>query len=471
MLNLIKQSKITPSSAGFVLPVFTITILLVSFMVISISSGASLNYRRAARETYNVNAQLAADAGLDEALIELTADSSWTGSGGEINLLDTANLRTTYETTVSDGASSSLKIISVVSRSYSPADSVVPDVTRRYEIDVEAVTSGTAPASVVSGVGGLVLSNNAKISGGDVLVNGRITLSNNAQIGLSTNPVNVRVAHQSCPNPPDASFPQVCGSGENGQPITIGNNGRIYGDVRATNQTDGSQMSNPGLIAGQTFDPVPLPDYDREAHKAAVASELTAVEASCGNNGVRTWPANVKIDGDVSVGNNCRVNILGDVWITGRLNGSNNIQIVVDDSVGTNPPTFMIDGTTSSNNHFTIGNNGRIVPNSDGSGVQIIAFWSAAACSPDCGDVTGPALANSQNQETIVLSNNGSAQNSVFYSRWSKIRVSNNGGLGAVAGQTVELGDNAVISFTAAVPGSDNLITTWVKRGYMRVYQ
>lgn len=470
-MQVIKSGKLSAiksqDGAGFVLPIFTITILLVSFMVIAISSGASLNYRQARYDTLRVNAQVAADAGFDEALIMLTNDTDWSGSAGEVTLLDTDDVRTTYETAINDGVDENSKIISVTARTYSPSDATEPDVTRRFEIDVQAVTSGTSPASVVSGVGGLVLKNNAKISGGDVLVNGTIDLRNNSQIGLSTNPVNVRSAHLSCPDPPDASYPKVCASGENGQPITIGNNGRIYGDVRATNQTDGSDMYSPGLIPGQTFAPVPLPEYDREAHKAAVATEMTPAQAGCSNNQTKTWPANVKITGNVNLGNNCTINITGDVWITGRFNTGNNADIIIQNSVGTDRPVMMIDGEDG----FTLGNNGEIKPNNVGTGVEVITFWSEADCSPDCADVTGADLEASQDQETIDLSNNGDAQNSVFYARWSLVSVSNNGGLGAVAGQTVELGNNAVISFTAAVPGSDNLITTWVKRGYMRVYQ
>lgn len=453
--------------SGFVLPVFTITLLLVSFMILAINSGAALNYSQARRGYYIVNTQMAADAGLDQALISLTNDVDFAGSGGEITLLDTGALRTTYETIVANGASSVEKIISVTAKTYVPSTASEPEVTRRFEIDVEAVTSGTGPASVVSGVGGLILDNNAKISGGDVLVNGRITINNNAQIGLSNNPVNVRVAHQSCPVPPDSSFPRVCASGENGQPITIGNNGRIYGNVQATNQTNGTSMSNPGLIAGSTFDPVSLPDYDRDAQIGAVGTTQTAAQANCSNNQTKTWAANLKITGNVTFANNCTINITGDVWITGNLNTGNNSRLVIANSVGSDVPVIMIDGSAG----FSFGNNGQIVPNNSGTGAQVITYWSADACSPDCTDVVGSALANSQNVQTITLSNNGNAQNTVFYARWSKVTVSNNGGLGAVAGQTVQLGNNAVISFTSSVPGSDNLITTWVKRGYMRVYQ
>jgi hypothetical protein len=69
------------------------------------------------------------------------------------------------------------------------------------------------------------------------------------------------------------------------------------------------------------------------------------------------------------------------------------------------------------------------------------------------------------------LSNNTNASGTVFRTLWSKASVSNNGALGAVAGQTIQLGNNAVINFTASIGGSDNLTTTWVKRGYLRVFQ
>jgi hypothetical protein len=99
-----------------------------------------------------------------------------------------------------------------------------------------------------------------------------------------------------------------------------------------------------------------------------------------------------------------------------------------------------------------------------------LTFWSAASCSPDCTSVTGSDLFTSQGTQTINLANNGAAPASVLYAYWSKVTVSNNGAIGAVAGQTVVLSNNAVINFSSSVPGSDNRITTWVKRGYMRVY-
>lgn len=462
MKRLISQRQ----SAGFILPIVLIVMVVISFMIFAISSSTLVNYNRARLEVYGVSSQLAADAGFDEALVELTNDTDWPGSGGEVTLLSAGDIKTTYETEVNPGVDAEHRVIAVIARTYAPATANEATLTRHFEIDIEAVTSGTGASSVVSGVGGLILSSNAKISGGDVLVNGKINLNNNAQIGLTNNSVNVRVAHQSCPIPVDATFPRVCASGENGQPITIGNNGKIYANVQATNQTDGTNMLNPGLIAGSSFAPVPLPNYDRDGQKAAVTTTLDSDHSTiaCGNNQTKTWPANLKITGNFTPGNNCTINITGDVWITGNVGSGNNARFVIASSAGTDRPIMMVDGSSG----LTLGNNSQIISNSSGTGMEVVTYWSAAGCTPDCADVTGTSLSSSQNVTTINLSNNGSAQNSIFYARWSKVIVSNNGGLGAIAGQTVELGNNAVISFTASVPGSDNLVTTWVKRGYMR---
>lgn len=459
------------NQSGFVLPILIVTVLFVSLSIVYVTSLSLTTYNLSTRDIYKANAQMTADAALDQAMTTLNT----VGSGGlsstlsaEQTLLSNGSLTTTYQTALLDGATSDKKIVSVVARSKIGS---VTQITRRYELDVQAVTTGSGPSSVVSGVGGLVLNNNSRITGGDVVVNGTITLNNNSQIGLSTtalaNAVNVRVAHTNCPNPVTAAYPRVCASGENGQPIT--NNGRIYADVRATNQTTSTNMSNPGLVPNQTVAPLAMPSYDRDAQKAAVTATYASTDStvSCGNNQTKTWPANIKITGNLTMGNNCVINLSGNVWMTGNLTYGNNARIVVPNSAGATTPVIMVDGSTG----ITISNNGTVTVNNVGTGVYFIAYWSAAACSPDCADVTGTDLANSQNQVRVNLANNGSAPGSILYARWSRSSISNNGAIGAVAGQSILLGNNAVINFTASVPGSNNQTTTWAKRGYMRVYQ
>jgi Tfp pilus assembly protein PilX len=466
--------------SGFILAIFLITTILIAGIIVAVSSTATLDYNIATRESYKVNAQFAADAGLDYAIQSLTADGTWTGNPSDVTLLNTGNVKTTYKATVVSGSDPTQKTVRVTSKIFVPATASTPKITRIYDMDVRSVTTGTSGGSVVTGVGGLVLKANAKISGGDVIVNGKIAIANNSQIGLSTNPVNVRVAHQSCPSPADATFPQVCGSGQ-GEPISIGNNGHIYGNVQATNQVTGTNMTNPGLIPHSTFAPIALPAFDRTGFKATINASgqtMTAAQASNCTGSPKTvnWPANVKITGNISMANGCTVKINGNVWITGGVDISNLSTLAVQNSVGTTMPVIVTDGlitggVNGGNPSFALSNNGKIQPNSSNTGVQVISFYSTAACSPDCTTLTGTALANSQPIMTIDLGNNGTAQYSNFYAYWTMARVSNNGALGSIAGQTVDLENNAVISFTSSVPGSNNQITTWVKRGYMRVYQ
>jgi hypothetical protein len=458
--------------SGFILPVLLITGIAIVLMITAISSSAVTNNNVASHNSYSLNAQLAADAGLDDAMNKMNTISNWTGTGGQTTLLNdtTRNVKTTYEVTVAT-TDSSHKTLTVIARTFSPTTASSPKVTRKYDMDIQAVTSGVGPTSVASGVGGLILNANAKISGGDVVVDGKVTLNNNSQIGLSTNAVNVRVAHQSCPNPVDSTYPQVCGPG-NGEPITMGNTAKIYGNVQAKNQTTGTNMFNPGLVAcspSSNCDPISLPTFDRTGFKNTVNASgqtMTAAQASTCSGGIVDWPANVKITGNVTTPNNCTVKINGNVWITGSLIPGNNGKLAVQNGLGTTVPDIVIDGSGG----LTLSNNATVVTNSSGAGIEFLTFWSAAACSPDCSSVTGTDLYTSQATQTINLANNGAAPASVLYAYWSKATVSNNGAIGAVAGQTVQLSNNAVINFTSSIPGSDNRVTTWVKRGYMRVY-
>ncbi len=457
---------------GFIMPVLVLTIAFIIALIVIVGSFSLTTYNLSTRENYRTSAQLAVDAGMDESLRLLNASPSWTGTSNEVTILDNGSIKTTYETVVENGATADKKVLAVTARTYSPSTSVTPKITRKFKLDVQAVTSGTGPSSVVTGVGGLILNNNAKITGGDVVVNGAISVASNAQIGLSTTPLanamNVRVAHTNCPVVADATYPRVCAPGENGQPITIGTNGKIYADVRATNQTISSRMYNPGLVPNQTVEPLTLPDYDRDGQKAAITQTLASTNSTiaCGNNQTKTWPANVKITGNITMSNNCTVNLSGNVWITGNLTVGNNSKFVVPNSLGATMPVIMVDG--SSGAEFS--NNGTVKVNNVGTGIYLIAYWSSASCTPDCTTVTGTNLKNSQNVTKIELENNGSAPGSVLYARWSRVSVSNNGAIGAVAGQSIYLGSNAVINFTASVPGSDNLTQTWVKRGYMRAF-
>lgn len=452
-----KPHVLHQSEQGFMLVILLMTTTFILLVGVATAHLSLSNLQLATSEYYRVNTQFAADAGLDAAVQELNQDSTWTGSAGEINFLEDSKMKVTYATTVTDGATNDVKYISVTARTYVPKTSASPKTQRKFEVKMRGVSGGSY--SVVTGVGGLYMSNNAKIVGGNVYVNGEIGMSNSAQIGLTTNPVSVSAAHQNCPSPADGTYPRVCASGESGQPITLANSARIYGEVQATNQTNGSGMSLPGLVAGSP-PPAALPTHDRAAQSAAVASTVTASSVNC-NSGTYTWAANLKITGNVSIGNTCKVTVLGDVWITGTLSVSNSAELIVSDSLST-PPVVMIDGSSG----LSAVNGALLKSNAASVGFRVVTYASAASCSPGCASVTGTDLYNSRNQTTISLDNSAAAPNTEFFARWTRVLINNSGNIGALVGQTVELRNSATITFGTSVTGSG--ISAWVIDSYKR---
>ncbi|HEX5797182.1 MAG TPA: hypothetical protein VFX86_02215 [Candidatus Saccharimonadales bacterium] len=425
-------------------------------------------FRTARSDQFRTSAQFSTDAGIDHAMQEINIDDSWSGTGSEVELQNSNGIRTTYEVSVTD-VDEETKLVTSIGRTYHPGNST-PEFSVTINAELRAVSSGQY--SIVTGVGGLLMQNSAKIMGGDVLINGEIEMQNSAQIGLATNSVVVEVAHQNCPDPPDSTYPRICNSGENGQPISINNSAHIYGSVSANNQTDGSDMSDPGLVAGSGVAAQPLPEHDRDAQKAAISSTIDDSAAECDfpfDNSV-TWPANLKIEGDVSISNGCEVTLEGDVWITGRLSVQNSARIIIPDDIALgntiNPelPTIMIDGSAG----LVLQNSAEIVSNSNDVGAQVITYWSRAGCSPDCAEVTGQDLYDTRGDRTILLQNSADAPNSIMYARWSQVEIGNGGAIGAVVGQTVRLSNSAIITFGTSAPGGGS--TFWVIDGYRRSF-
>lgn len=438
-------------------------IIMLPFLILIVTLYMQLTVsglKLAKQDQSNTHAQLAADAGADFALQQINQNSSWTGTGSQVVLHNENGVRTTYEALITS-IDADNKVVTSIGRSFRPPSSTTPSSTVTLKVDLRAVSSGEY--SVVSGVGGLIMSNSAKILGGDVFINGKITLTNSAQIGLTTSSVNVYVAHNSCPQPPNATYPRICNSGENGQPISLQNSSKIYGNVRANNQTTGTNILNPGLTASSGVASQPLPSHDRNAQKAAALTPVPPYNTnwSC-SSGNYSWPANVKITGNVNISNTCKVTVNGNVWITGTIQVSNSAQLIVSNSLGATRPVIMFDG-----NSAQFSNSALLKSNSSNTGFMIIAYKSDASCSPDCTDVTGTDLYNSHNDQRIEIDNSASGPHSIFYARWTKVKVSNSGQLGALVGQTVELSNSGTITFgTSAGTGT----SFWVVEGYRRQF-
>lgn len=438
----------------------SIIVIMPFFLLVAASymQFAVTGFQISRKDQYRTHAQFAADAGLDFAMEEINQDGAWTGTGSELELHNDGTIRTTYQVSLAD-VDSLNKTVTSTGKTYRGSSST-PESSISVDMGIRGVVSGEY--SIVSGVGGLIMRNSSRIVGGNVYVNGALTMSNTSQIGLSFLPVDVKVAHQSCPPGanPGATYPRVCASGENGQPITLNHSSRIYGDVEATNQTNGTRMSNGGLVAGSTVPPISLPDYDRDAQKAAVSNNMTGAQAGC-SFGFKTWPANTKITGDVTVSNLCLVTVEGNVWITGNLTVRNLSSLNVKSGL-TEPPVIMIDGTTG----FTLSNASSLNTNLSLTGFRIITYANATG-NPDA-NVTGTNLYNSQSMPTININNTGSGFNTEFYAKWSKVVAGNAGSIGALAGQTVELNNSLAVTFGTTVSGFGD--TVWVVESYKRSF-
>ena len=412
------------------------------------------------KEIFRVQTQMVADAGLDYGMNRITLDQNWTGTSGDVAFDTTNNVKTTYSVIVSDVDSDS-KLMTSTAKLYRPASSTTPQSTVIINADLRKVSSGNY--SIVTGVGGLVMENSSKVLGGDVYINGAVTMSSTAQIGLLTTPVNLNVAHQICPNPADTTYPRLCTFGENGQPISILNSAHIYGTVKANNQTTTTGMTNPGLISSSGVTPLALPPHDRVAQKAAKTSDLTGAAASCTTNGgTKTWAANVKITGNVTIEKTCQVTMQGDAWITGTLNLTQSGSIKPSNTLGTTRANLMVDGSIVS-----FRNSSGVINNASSTGIQLIAYYTTASCSPDCSDVTGTDLVTSRDFQTIELNNSGSGSGTVFYAKWTKVTVSNSGQIGALVGQTVHLKNTASITFGTSAGFSTSF---WLLDGYRRSF-
>lgn len=465
-----QKTSIKKQRSGFTL---LVTIVMgVSFLVIGLAiyQSSIINYTSVRRDYNSLNALAVAEAGVDAAIASLNSDSNYLGTtttcpldedpAGSVELYnDSIKGRALYDSCITPGTIANEKILWAKGRIYRPQTSTTPTSTRTLKITLIASTIPGENYSVQTGPGGVIMSNSAQIANGSVYIGGKLTMSNTAQIGSVANPVDTFVAHYSCPEPATSAYPSLCSSG---QPITIHNQAHIYGDVSANNQTNSGGMSNGGLIASSGVEAPDLPDYDRDTHKTAVAANLSGNEASCWGNQQITWPANVKITGTVNLSNNCQVTVAGPVWITGNLNISNRTVLRVANGV-TSQPVIMVDGSGG----FNLANQGTIAASSAGIGPKIITFWANSACSPDCVDLTGTALANSQNQATINVGNQGLGAPAELYARWSKVQISNGGTVGKILGQTVQFSNTGSISFGLGVNTSPGT-TVWNVQFYER---
>lgn len=451
------------SQAGVILPTFVLIMLGLTITAIAIADYAVNALIRTDASVSEANALLVAEAGAEQSLYELNEDSNFSGYASEVEFYSNGiQGRATYETTVTNGSIANEKVIVSIGRVYLPATDSTPRDIRRVQLLVNG-TSTSSNYAVHAGAGGLEMTGSATIANGPVYVNGGIEMTGASRIGSSSVPVNVFAANYRCPtSAPYTNYPELCDSSA-GEPITanIWSN-RIYGNVCATGQTTGSYMYSNGLQSGCVASPAPLPAHDRNAITTSTNSTQSSSQARCNGVTTKSWPANLHITGDADVGASCTLTITGDVWIDGDLTINGAARVLIDESL-TEPPEIIVDGSGGVN----LSGSGRIIPNSNNVAALIVTYYSDAACSPGCSDVTGADLATSTDHVTVDISGAGQAPGTLFYARWSKADLRGSGSTGGAIGQKVRItGAGNVVFGTQLSSGA----STWSIQNYQQIF-
>lgn len=451
------------SERGFIVPTIVIIMVILTVSALALADFSISRLSRLNTNYFATNSLLSAEAGAEQTLYRLNQDNNFTGYGSEQQFFsNNTQGRATYQTTVTAGGVSNEKIITSTGRIFRHSSDTQPLVTRKVRLLVVG-TSTSDSYAVQAGTGGLTLTGSATIANGPVYINGGISMSGAARIGSASVPVDVSVANFRCPlSAPYTTYPSLC-SASSGQPIgaNIYSN-RIYGDVCATHQTTGSYMSNSGLIAGCQAPFLPLPDHNRTAVTGNISSNQTAAQASCGGATSKSWPANLKITGNVTISGSCSLTINGNVWVTGSLTIDGAARVIVANSASV-APTLMVDGASG----IVLGGSGRIIPNTNNIAALGVTYRSAGACSPDCASVSGADLKNSEATTTVSISGAAQAPGTLFYARWSRAVIAGSGSTGGVMGQRIDISGAGNVVFGTKLSSGTSV---WSIKNYQQIF-
>lgn len=453
----------------------SVLVLFSVLMIVGVSliSASSSQYYLANIDIAKANATQVAEAGIEQSVKELNQNDNFSGYASAQTLFSDRTQGTgTFTVTIQNSPSdSAAKIITSIGKVYRYGQT--KSISER-KVRVTVVGTSSNGYSVHTGPGGLILGGSANITNSDVYVNGTITLSGASKIGTASQPLKVFAANYACPtgSTPGPTYPVVCSST---QPITLAYSTAIYGTTCATGQTSQGPNNNfktgttgQGLVLGCVAPQVSTPTYNRAAHIAAVTTTKTntdtTIDCTKWQSGIeftRTWPAKLKITGNVNIASSCDLTLTGDVYITGNLTIGGAAKIRAAESVGTTRPVIIVDGTISA------AGSGGLIANSYGTGVEFISFKSSASCSPNCTSVTGTDLKTSQGLQTVTVGGGGNMAAGLYYAYWGKIVITGSGNVGAAIGQTVDMSGAGTVTFGTGIAAGAR---TWTITSYQQLY-
>jgi Tfp pilus assembly protein PilX len=474
-----KAAQPDSSEGGWFLVSAIVMILFLTAIGLSIGGLVSAQYQHTRRESFVQNAELVAEAGLEQSVHQLNTDDTFAGySSAQQFFNDSTQGKATFTTTITTNADGTSKTIVSTGQIYRAGTDTTPYITRMVRATV--VGTGSSGYSVATGPGGLILGGSANITNSNVYVDGTVTLTGAAKIGTSSNPVNVDVGNIACPksSSPGSTYPALCTDGS--QPISLAFSTNIYGTVCATGQTSKGPNNNiqggnggAGLEVGCTAPAVSQPTYNRSGIISGVAATASGTSGTYACSGVKsiTLPVNIELTGaTVSWGNSCTITVSGNVYIPGNLSVGGAAKIKVASGVGTTRPVVVVDGT------INVGGSAAMIANSSGAGIDFVSFANCiGGTNTSCKNGTsnpaatpaGTDLYNSQQQQNVTVGGAVNLPGMIFDAYWSKISLGGSGNIGAAAGQTVDLsGAGTVIFGTSLSSGSK----TWTITSYQPLF-
>ena len=453
---------------GLVLVMVMVMVAALMIIGLSLISQSTSQYVLTTATATGNNATYTAEAGVEQSIQALNADSSFSGYSSPQTFFDSATQGYgTYTTAITPASgNTNAKVITSTANIYKYKDHTTRLSTRIVQVTVVGTTAESY--SVLTGPGGLILSGSGNITNSSVFVNGKITLTGAAKIGTVSKPLDVDVANKACPTTGGSTYPSLC---TGSQPISLAQSTNIYGTVCATGQTSKGPNNNiqtgnggQGLIVGCTAPDVSTPTYSRTDHINAVTTTGSATDNTYVCKSwpfTRVWPANLKLTGNVDISSSCDVTIKGNVYITGTLHIGGAAHVRVDDSVGTTRPVILVDGA------ITVDGSASITANSSGTGPELISFASNASCGSACTSLTGNALYQTSTYPTVTVSGAVSVPGVVFNAYWGKATITGSGNIGAAVGQTVDLSGAGTVTFGTKLSTG---VSTWTISSYQIKY-
>ncbi len=246
MNNNLKTIK-SKSESGSVIVSILMVMLFLTTIIFSLIILATSNLTRARNRIFLLQAQYAAESGADAAIALFNSgNTTYTGTGGEIEILNNSQYRSTYTTTVAAGADDKEKIITSIGKVYAPKSAAVATQSRTIEVVSQRTSSATATSIMSRNIietGTSVKDIRAK----DIYVNGFINLTKNTNNLIAEN---ITVADKNT----GASNCSIGGTGTLSKPASFTTAGQTKTKITMAYN---NCITPPGNISNTNFDVLP----------------------------------------------------------------------------------------------------------------------------------------------------------------------------------------------------------------------